>query len=66
MFGQEIITRKCIITLMGGYKVQATLSMPKPTKAMFPEVMERKFVEEFNKSQPHALNKAVSVHIMRN
>lgn len=32
MFGEEIITRKCVITLMGGYKVVGTLSMPKPKK----------------------------------
>lgn len=41
MFGEERITRKCVITLMGGYKVVGTLSMPKPKKAMFPEEMER-------------------------
>lgn len=40
--------------------------MPKPKKAMFPEEMERKFVESFNESQPNAVNKAVSVHILRN
>lgn len=37
MFGEERITRKCVITLTGGYKVVGTLSMPKPKKAMFPE-----------------------------
>ena len=36
MFGEERITRKCVITLMGGHKVVGTLSMPKPKKAMFP------------------------------
>lgn len=66
MFGEETITRKCVITLMEGYKVVGTLSMPKPKKAMFPDEMERKFVESFNDSQPNAVNKAVSVHILRN
>lgn len=66
MFGVEIITRKCVITLMGGHKVVGTLSMPKPKKAMFPEEMERKFIKSFNESQPDLVNKAVSVHILRN
>lgn len=50
----------------GGYKVVGTLSMPKPKKAMFPEEMERNFIKSFNESQPNAVNKAVSVHILRN
>ena len=50
----------------GGYKVVGTLSMPKPKKAMFPDEMERKFIKSFNESQPNAVNKAVSVHILRN
>ena len=66
MFGVETITRKCVITLMGGHKVVGTLSMPKPKKAMFPDEMERKFIKSFNESQPDLVNKAVSVHILRN
>ena len=66
MFGEERITRKCVITLTGGYKVVGTLSMSKPKKAMFPEEMERNFVKSFNESQHNAVNKAVSVHILRN
>lgn len=67
MFVEERITRKCVITLMGGgYKVVGTLSMPKPKKAMFPEEMERNFIKSFNESQHNAVNKAVSVHILRN
>lgn len=50
----------------GGYKIQAILSMPKPKKAMFPEVMEREFIKKFNDSQPYAQNKVVKCHIMRN
>ena len=65
MFGEETITRKCVITLMEG-KVVGTLSMPKPKKAMFPDEMERKFIKSFNESQPDLVNKAVSVHILRN
>lgn len=51
---------------MDGYKVVGTLLMPKPKKAMFPEEMERNFIKSFNESQPNAVNKAVSVHILRN
>ena len=35
MFGEERITRKCVITFMGGDKVVGTLSMPKPKKLCF-------------------------------
>lgn len=35
-------------------------------KAMFPEEMERNFIKSFNESQSNAVNKAVSVHILRN
>lgn len=66
MFGQTQETRKCVITLDGGHKVIADLYFPKPTKPIFPDEMERKMVEEFNKSQPHAVHKAVRVHILRN
>ena len=61
------ISRKCVITLEGGgCKVTATLYIPKPTNPIFYEEMERRFVESFNKSQPNAAHKAVSVHILRN
>lgn len=32
MFGEERITRKCVIKFMDGDKVVGTLSMPKPKK----------------------------------
>ena len=60
------ITRRCIITLSCGHKVQATLSIPQPRKPLFMEQLEEQFIKEFNRSQPHAVNKAVKVHIMRN
>ena len=60
------ITRRCIITLSGGHKVQATLSIPQSRKPLFMEQLEEQFIKEFNRSQPHAVNKAVKVHIMRN
>lgn len=60
------ITRRCIITLSDRHKVQATLSIPQPRKPLFMEQLEEQFIKEFNRSQPHAVNKAVKVHIMRN
>ena len=66
MFREETISRKCVIMFTGGHKVVGTLYMPKPKKAMFPEEMERDFIKSFNESQPNAVNKAVSVHILRN
>ena len=66
MCGEERSTRKCVITFTGLDKVVGTLSMPKPKKDMFPEEMERNFIKSFNESQPNAVNKAVSVHILRN
>lgn len=60
------ITRRCIITLIGGHKLQATLSIPQPRNPLFMEQLEDRFIKEFNRSQPHAVNKAAKVHIMRN
>ena len=66
MFGIEEISRRCLMTLSDGIKIQATITIPKPTKPIFPEQMERQFIENFNNSQPLAVNKVVKCHIMRN
>lgn len=66
MFGIEQITRRCLITLSDGSKIQATITITKPTKPIFPEYMEREFIKNFNNSQPLAKNKVVKCHIMRN
>ena len=66
MFGIEQITRRCLITLSDGSKIQATITIPKPTKPIFPEQMERRLIEKFNKQQPLTENKVVKLHIMRN
>ena len=66
MFGIEEISRRCLMTMSDGSKIQATITIPKPTKLIFPEQMERKFIESFNNSQPLAVNKVVQCHIMRN
>lgn len=42
------------MTLSDGSKTQATITIPKPTKPIFPEQMEREFIKNFNNSQPLA------------
>lgn len=49
-----------------GAKIQAVLTMPKPTKPIFPTEMERQFIESFNESQPNGVHKVIKCHIMRN
>ena len=62
----EMITRRCLLTLDGGAKIQAVLTIPKPTKPIFPKEIERQFIKSFNESQPNAVHKVVKCHIMRN
>ena len=62
----EQISRRCLLTLDGGAKIQAVLTIPKPTKPIFPKEMERQFIKSFNESQPNAVYKVVKCHIMRN
>lgn len=62
----EKISRRCLLTLDGGAKIQVILTMPKPIKPIFPKEMERQFIKNFNKSQPLAVNKVVKCHVMRN
>lgn len=66
MFEIEQESRNAVLTLEGGTKRQITICFPKSGKPIFPEEKERKFIEEFNKSQPFMQNKVVSVHILRN
>ena len=62
----EMITRRCLLTLDGGAKIQAVLTMPKPTKPIFPKEMERQFIKSFNEAQSNAVHKVIKCHIMRN
>ena len=62
----EKISRRCLLTLDGGAKIQAVLTMPKPTKPIFPKEMERQFIKDLNESQLNAVHKVVKCHIMRN
>lgn len=66
MFQTEQITRRCLMTLSDGSETQATITISKPTKPIFPEQMERRLIEKFNNQQPHMANKVVKLHIMRN
>lgn len=66
MFGFEQMSRRRLIELSDGSKFLAILTIPKPTKPIFPEKMKREFIESFNKSQPNKVNKVVKCHIMRN
>ena len=62
----EKITRRCLITFDDRAKIQAVLSMPKPTKPIFPKEMEFQLVKQLNESQPNAVHKVIKCHIMRN
>ena len=62
----EKITRRCLLTLDGGAKIQAVLTMSKPTKPIFPKEMERQIINSFNESQPDMVHKVIKCHIMRN
>lgn len=54
------------MTLSDGSKIQATITIPKPTKPIFPEQMERQFIEIFNESFTNMVNKAIKCNIMMN
>lgn len=60
------ISRRCLLTFDGGANIQVILTMPKPTKPIFPKEMERQFVKQLNESQPNAAHKVIKCHIMRN
>lgn len=60
------IKRKCLLNFEGGYQIQAILTIPKPTKPIFPKEMERQFIKNFNESQLNAVHKVIKCHIMRN
>ena len=62
----KMITRRCLLTLDGGAKIQAVLTIPKPTKPIFLEEMERHIMDEFNKSQQNADPTVIKRQRMRN
>ena len=61
----EPVIRGAILTLEGGYKVRASVTVyPKPRYTQ--SDYERELVESFNRSQPNMANKVVKCHLMRN
>lgn len=60
------ISRRCLLTFDGGARIQAVLTIPKPTKPIFSKEMERQFIKSFNESQPNMVHKVVKCHVMRN
>ena len=60
------ISRRCLLTFDGGAKIQVILTMPKPTKPIYPKEMERQLVKQLNESQPNGVHKVIKCHIMRN
>ena len=60
---------KAILTLDNGAKIAADILPPsigKLRRPRFHDEYERRFVEEFNKAQPHMVHKVVKAHILRN
>ena len=66
MFGIEQISRRCLITLSDGSKIQATITIPKPTKPIFPEQKEKELVADFNRMLANTKNRVIKCHLMRN
>lgn len=58
--------RTAILTLDNGERVRAKVLMPHTEKPLWHTDLERRFIHEFNKSQPKAIHKVVKVHILRN
>lgn len=54
------------MTFSDGSKIQATITITKPTKPIFPNEIERQFIKSFNESNPNAVHKVIKCHIMRN
>ncbi len=62
---EQPTTRRGIMTLSNGEKVQAEFSIyPKPRWTQ--REYELELVESFNRSQPNLVNKVVKIHLMRN
>ena len=47
MFGIEQMSRRCLIELSDGSKILAILTIPKPTKPIFPEKNGKRVYSEF-------------------
>lgn len=58
--------RTAILTFDNGQRVRAEILIPKSDRPIFHNDLERRFIEDFHKSQPDAVHKLVKVHILRN
>lgn len=58
--------RTAILTFEDGHRVRAEILIPKSDRPMWYDDIERRFIEDFHKSQPRAVHKLVKVHILRN
>lgn len=61
-----LIERNAIIILSNGSKVKTTFFLPKSSRGICLEDLEKELVVKFNQSQPNMVNKVVSIHLMRN
>ena len=57
--------RTAILTFDNGQRVRAEVLIPKSDRPIFHNDLERRFIEDFHKSQPNAAHKLVKVHILR-
>lgn len=57
--------RTAILTFDNGQRVRAEILIPKSDRPIFHNDLERRFIEDFHKSQPNAAHKLVKVHILR-
>lgn len=57
--------RTAILTFDNGQRVRAEILIPKSDRPIFHNDLERRFIEDFHKSQPNAAYKLVKVHILR-
>lgn len=58
--------RTAILTFDNGHRVRAEILIPKSDRPMWYDDIERRFIEDFHKSQPREVHKLVKVHILRN
>ena len=63
---EKKVKRTAIVTFQDGSKMKMVLYLKEKCLSIFPDKNKRIFVQAFNKSQPHLVNKAVSCHILRN
>lgn len=63
IFGR--VSRKGILTLDNGTRIMADFRI-RPKDMMWHKEFEKSLVDKWNKSQPGAAHKVVSIHLMRN